>query len=322
MTAPVRIESEAWGDPRYAVLASLCGLAQPRFALILCASIWSYCTDRNESVLSAQLIDALAGVPNFAEHMRNAELAEKVRGGYRIRGAAGRIEWLHEKRKAGAKGGKNSANRRAQNTDGAQAELKQNSSTPQAVLEHPLDSPPSTTQPSYSALLCSSSAQEEFTHNARETVPDPEPGEPPPQTPLPEVIRQGYRRRYHAALQSYPAESHSKAVAKLTDWCCDNAQNHRTTAAALAERVLDGLFRSPSAADKRFPLAYAAHDPLEYLGVKPEARKPPASAKLRAELEKIETQLRSAARDSWEHTDLSNKRAELLTRIHRAEAAA
>jgi hypothetical protein len=120
---------------------------------------------------------------------------------------------------------------------------------------------------SLSALLCGASLTDAMRCDAAPApISDLEPGEPEPATPLPEQIRRSYRRRFHDALKSYPAEANGKAVAKLANWCADNADNHNTLPEALAERVLDGLFRSPTASDKHFPLAYAAHDPLEYLG--------------------------------------------------------
>jgi hypothetical protein len=104
--AAVRIENDAWGDGRYALLAELCDLADRDFALVLCARVWSYCTDRCEEKLPGAMIDAIAKHKGFADKMVTAELSDKPKSGlYRIRGTKGRIEWLQSRRVAGKKGG-------------------------------------------------------------------------------------------------------------------------------------------------------------------------------------------------------------------------
>lgn len=106
--AAVRIENDAWIDGRYAMLAELCGLEDPRFALILCGSVWSQCTERCDEFMSGAMIDAIAKRKGFAEAMAASELADKPReedGKYRVRGTRGRIEWLQSRRGAGKKGG-------------------------------------------------------------------------------------------------------------------------------------------------------------------------------------------------------------------------
>lgn len=102
--ASVRIENDAWDDPRYVLLGQRLGI--DRFdALIRCARVWSYCTDRGAHVLPAEMIDAHVGVAGFAEHMVGVQLAEKVAQGIRVCGTRGRIEWLDKRKKASRKGG-------------------------------------------------------------------------------------------------------------------------------------------------------------------------------------------------------------------------
>lgn len=112
MPAPVRIEKDAWDDPRYTLLAGYCGYARPRFALVQCAWVWSYCTEKGSDVHDAAIIDAHVQEPGFAAKMVKAKLAEKVAGGVRIKGTAGRIEWLQQRRASAALGGKAKATNR------------------------------------------------------------------------------------------------------------------------------------------------------------------------------------------------------------------
>ena len=109
MTAPVRIEAEAWSDLRFATLARLLGMADSDHALIRSARIWSwqaehYTPEAPTYVVDADLIESALG-PGGAAAMVRAKLAEAEPGGFRIRGARGRIEWLWQRRQASAKGG-------------------------------------------------------------------------------------------------------------------------------------------------------------------------------------------------------------------------
>lgn len=120
MTAPVRIEAEAWSDLRFATLARLMGFADLDHALIKCSRIWSwqtehYTPDEPTYVVDADLIESALGLGGAAAMVR-ARLAEEVPteagtyagskpGGFRIRGSRGRIEWLWQRREASARGG-------------------------------------------------------------------------------------------------------------------------------------------------------------------------------------------------------------------------
>lgn len=103
MAAPVRIEASAFADPRIDLLGQLAGYS--RFeALGRLAHLWSTCTERQLYVVPEAIIRATIG-PAGVQHMLDADLAEPVDGGYRIRGLAGRIEWLGELREKRARAG-------------------------------------------------------------------------------------------------------------------------------------------------------------------------------------------------------------------------
>lgn len=109
MTAPVRIEAEAWSDLRFATLARLLGFADLDHALIKCSRIWSwqtehYTPDEPTYVVDADLIESALG-PDGAAALVRSRLAVEEPGGFRIRGAKGRIEWLWQRRQASARGG-------------------------------------------------------------------------------------------------------------------------------------------------------------------------------------------------------------------------
>jgi len=109
VTAPVRIEAEAWGDLRFATLARLMGFADLDHALIKVSRIWSWQTEHYTPEaptywVDPELVDSALGAGGGAALVRS-RLAEEGPGGLRPRGTKGRIEWLHQRRLASAKGG-------------------------------------------------------------------------------------------------------------------------------------------------------------------------------------------------------------------------
>jgi hypothetical protein len=109
LTAPVRIEAHAWGDLRFATLARLIGAAEADHALIKVAKIWSWQTEHYTPEaptywVEPDLVESALG-PGGADALVRSRLAEEGPGGLRPRGTRGRIEWLHQKRIASAKGG-------------------------------------------------------------------------------------------------------------------------------------------------------------------------------------------------------------------------
>jgi hypothetical protein len=90
----VRIEDEAFADPRLDVLAALGGYSRYE-AMGRMAHLWRACTQRESYILSETIVGAIVGSTDI---LVEAELGERVDGGVRVRGTAGRIEWLGEKR--------------------------------------------------------------------------------------------------------------------------------------------------------------------------------------------------------------------------------
>lgn len=118
---PVRIESMAWTDHRYAALATYLGWAFPNLALIQMATIWRWQTEHytderpTYAVPEAVIVGAL-GIEGPVAAVR-AELAElQTDGLYRIRGGRdskgkSRIDWLYRDRQAQAERGRRRAAR-------------------------------------------------------------------------------------------------------------------------------------------------------------------------------------------------------------------
>lgn len=110
MSAPVRIEAEAWTDLRFATLARLLGLADANHALIRTARLWSwqaehFTPEAPTYVVDLDTIESALGAGGAAAALVRSRLAEEVPDGFRIRGARGRIEWLHQRREAARAGG-------------------------------------------------------------------------------------------------------------------------------------------------------------------------------------------------------------------------
>jgi len=120
---PIRIESKAWTDHRYAALALRLGLASPRFALVLVADLWCWQTEHytdeqpTYSVPRAVIEGALGNLQG-PEFLVAADLAViEPDGRYRIRGGrddkgVSRIDWLWREREQRKSAGRASADRR------------------------------------------------------------------------------------------------------------------------------------------------------------------------------------------------------------------
>jgi hypothetical protein len=111
---PVRIEGEAWGDPKFPHLARLLGLPDGPCAIIKVAIIWAWQTENYTPeapcfVVSAWVIEMALGEAGPAAMVR-AGLAEERPDGYFIVGSNDeRTGWLYRSRSKGTKGGKASA---------------------------------------------------------------------------------------------------------------------------------------------------------------------------------------------------------------------
>jgi hypothetical protein len=144
MAASVRIEDEAFSDLRYAILAKACQLADADHAIGKCARIWRQCTQQQKHVLSESFIVAVLG-ENGVQGLIDAQLAERVEGGLRIRGTEGRIEWLANLRRNASKGGSaRAARRQASGTHlaAAQSARRQHVGIQNRANSQPSSSPP------------------------------------------------------------------------------------------------------------------------------------------------------------------------------------
>lgn len=103
MAASVRIEDEAFSDPRYDMLGVLAGYNRYE-ALGRMACLWRHCTHRESAVVSAKLVAAFLGERGPAAIIE-ADLGELADGGIRVKGTSGRIEWLRDLRAKSKVGG-------------------------------------------------------------------------------------------------------------------------------------------------------------------------------------------------------------------------
>ena len=101
----VRVERQAFGDPRLGLLAKELGLADGDHARAKVEWLWLWCTDQNTTTLDSETIAQALG-ERGADALVRAKLATKLKTGYRIAGTKGRIEWLETYRKNGRKGGR------------------------------------------------------------------------------------------------------------------------------------------------------------------------------------------------------------------------
>lgn len=109
MAASVRIDGEAFTDPRLEVLGSIAGYNRHE-ALGRLALLWATCTDRETKILAESFVIGCLG-PKGVEALLQAGLGEKNCAGIRIKGTEGRIEWLAKRRAAAKTGGDGNAQR-------------------------------------------------------------------------------------------------------------------------------------------------------------------------------------------------------------------
>src|SRR3990167_5411634 len=103
----VNIEAQAFADARFGVLARLLGMSDADHAIGKMARVWLECTARERVTLSAVELEVLFGVANVADALVDSGLGERVSDTeIRIRGCAGRTDWLARKREAGRIHGK------------------------------------------------------------------------------------------------------------------------------------------------------------------------------------------------------------------------
>jgi hypothetical protein len=105
MAASVRIESDAFEDLRYAVLARLCHLADADHAIGKMARLWRQCTAQQTYTLDPAIVASVLG-ENGPSALVSSGLGEPAGDEIRIKGTEGRIEWLGKLRKNARKGGR------------------------------------------------------------------------------------------------------------------------------------------------------------------------------------------------------------------------
>lgn len=104
VAAPVRLEAEAFTDPRIQLLADLGGWTRYE-ALGRLAFLWSACTERQLYYVPEAIVRGCLGM-NGADLLCDSDLAERTPEGLRIRGTAGRVEWLGELREKRQRAGR------------------------------------------------------------------------------------------------------------------------------------------------------------------------------------------------------------------------
>ncbi len=101
----VRIESAAFGDDRFEMLARKAGLADADHARGKMARLWRQCTIEQRHILTVEEIALVLG-DSGADALIVARLGVRVDDGIRICGTRGRIEWLEKLKENGKKGGR------------------------------------------------------------------------------------------------------------------------------------------------------------------------------------------------------------------------
>src|SRR5262245_45934728 len=116
--ARVNVDQKALSDPRFGVLARLMGTGDRDTALGRMVRVWNECAERETQVLSHAVLEDIFGHPSAADWLLQAELASTTwrnsrkrvagteRNRIRIKGTAGRIEWLANRRREGRLGGR------------------------------------------------------------------------------------------------------------------------------------------------------------------------------------------------------------------------
>jgi len=99
--SPVRVDEQAFGDPRIAMVGELAGYNAFE-ALGRMTHLWRWCTQRRTYTVTEATVRVMLG-PHGVEALLGAELGERTPEGIRVCGTKGRIEWqedLAKKRKA------------------------------------------------------------------------------------------------------------------------------------------------------------------------------------------------------------------------------
>jgi uncharacterized phage protein (TIGR02220 family) len=180
MGASVRIEPQAFTDPRFTVLAKRAGLADSDHALIKMARVWSWCTERCRYDIPYFFLAAFFEGDDPATHIVQAALGEWMDCSepdqhppgcrhVRVKGTEGRIEWLEDSRSTAQAGGKARAATATRDEKGRMVSQRSSSR---------LD-------PAGPAVVQRSSSGRPAQSSAPSPSPSPAPRDPDPEPPLP-----------------------------------------------------------------------------------------------------------------------------------------
>src|SRR5262245_23572478 len=149
--ARVNVDQKALSDPRFEVLARLMGYSDPDIALGRMVRVWNACQEMETHFLSFTVLEAIFGHPDAHIWLVDADLASRQndtgdmrktdvncrvkRGFVRIKGTAGRIEWLANRRRDGRLGGRPPRNPRDLPPDNPRGRPSDNPPAPAPALD-------------------------------------------------------------------------------------------------------------------------------------------------------------------------------------------
>lgn len=198
MAASVRIEDEAFCDVRYEILAKEAGLVDADHARGKMARIWRQCTQQGVYVLPPEIVRCILG-DRGPEAIIKAGLGEEHSAGIRIRGTAGRIEWIQELRKKASAGGRARAK-------GAKRDHGRFSAGGEVPPEPKSPKPEPAVEPTVSLLkLFNSPVAAPAAAPAKQSPTPPTASTPAKQSPTPPAAKQSGSAQSH--LHSTPAAS-------------------------------------------------------------------------------------------------------------------
>jgi len=229
----VNVEAIAFVDPRFDRLARLLELPDADCARGKMVRVWWLCYENGVHSLDAADVADVLGVSD--DEARRILLESRLGsanddGSLRIKGTAGRIEWLIQKREAGKKGGEASKNKRAKGRASAktkrgeadakhnEADAKHNETNAEAESKHQPSSCRGTSKPP--TLTPTLSSYEESIDADHEAAPT-EPMAPPVQASLPSLgAARGQTRKNDSPPKTNGSRRRSTPKAPSTDHKC------------------------------------------------------------------------------------------------------
>jgi hypothetical protein len=227
----IRIESSAFGDDRFEMLARKAGLADADHARGKMARLWRTCTIEQRHILSTEEVEIVLG-DRGPSALIASRLGEEARGGIRICGTKGRIEWLGKLKENGKKGGRPAKTKRF--PSGFENETKSEPSGFQ-------DRNPLSPSPSLAPVLSPAPAQENPEREPSPSAPAAPQGPPalalvPQEAPV-KVARKALSKPLPAGWKPSPA--HEALAIELAVSAPAEAEKMRDWATAKGERKAD-----------------------------------------------------------------------------------